>query len=191
MSRPLPPVAQAASSTPVRREELPLVGPEPQRFVVAEGQLANVASAAWTALMRLGSGGFVSGYSVSLVPDDGKYGVLTLAGRKVRETGDVGTFKRPSQPIVIYEFEGVGRGVGVDGWEGGGTGGEMTAVCRRCGCTASETPPSTCPLALPPLPPLQGAGGGQLPRPRRALPALPQGVCVCGGGGGVMGQVGG
>ena len=46
-----------------QKQELQLVGPEPQRFVVAKGQLKEIASAAFPALMRLGSGAFTSGYS--------------------------------------------------------------------------------------------------------------------------------
>lgn len=43
---------------------------------------------------------------MSLVPDDGQYAVATILGRKLRETSVVSTFKRPEQPIVLYEFEG-------------------------------------------------------------------------------------
>lgn len=44
---------------------------------------------------------------MSLVPDDGKsYAVATIAGRQLRETSAVGSFPRPAQPIVLYEFEG-------------------------------------------------------------------------------------
>lgn len=39
--------------------------------------------------MRLGSGGFASGYSSSLVEDDGTYGVAKVGGRKVQETSKV------------------------------------------------------------------------------------------------------
>lgn len=95
--------AQSSSAEP---KELKLVGPEPQRFVVPEGQLKNIASAAFPALMRLGCGGFASGYKVSLVPDDGKYAVISVLGRKLRETSAVASFNRPKQPIVLYEFEG-------------------------------------------------------------------------------------
>lgn len=38
-------------------------GPEPQRFTVSDGQLQNIASAAWPAAVRLGAGGFASGYT--------------------------------------------------------------------------------------------------------------------------------
>lgn len=32
--------------------------------------------------------------------------MLSLLGRKLRESSDVGSFPRPAQPIVLYEFEG-------------------------------------------------------------------------------------
>ncbi|EFN57564.1 hypothetical protein CHLNCDRAFT_59634 [Chlorella variabilis] len=104
-------VVQAQQGTSVveqaeQKQELQLVGPEPQRFVVAKGQLKEIASAAFPALMRLGSGAFTSGYSVSLVPDDGKYAVAEIFGSKLRETSAVSGFNRPQQPLVLYEFEG-------------------------------------------------------------------------------------
>lgn len=34
-------------------------------------------------LVRLGSGGFASGYSAKLDSDDGKYGAVRIGGRKV------------------------------------------------------------------------------------------------------------
>ncbi|KAI3438828.1 hypothetical protein D9Q98_001245 [Chlorella vulgaris] len=90
-----------------QQKELQLIGPEPQRFAVAKGQLTTIASAAFPFLMRLGSGGFVSGYSVSLVKDDGKYAMLEGLGRKMREeSAALSGFNRPQQPITLYEFEG-------------------------------------------------------------------------------------
>lgn len=44
------------------QKDVQLVGPKPQRFTVAEGQLKNIASAAFPALFRLGSGALCSGY---------------------------------------------------------------------------------------------------------------------------------
>lgn len=44
------------------QKDVQLVGPRPQRFTVAEGQLKNIASAAFPALFRLGSGALCSGY---------------------------------------------------------------------------------------------------------------------------------
>jgi hypothetical protein len=54
---------------------------------VPDGQLANVMAAAFPFLVRLGSGGFASGYSSGLRQDDGKYGVVKVAGRAVGECG--------------------------------------------------------------------------------------------------------
>ncbi len=56
-----------------QKQELRLVGPKPQRFVVAKGQLLEIASAAFPALMRLGSGVFTAGYSgeLQLLPTAG------------------------------------------------------------------------------------------------------------------------
>jgi hypothetical protein len=98
------------------QQELRLVGPEPRRFAVAQGQLKDIASAAFPFLMRLGSGAFTSGYRVSLVPDDGKYAVAEVLGRKLRETSAVERYNRPAQPITLYEFEGkAGANVGKQG----------------------------------------------------------------------------
>ena len=159
-ARPCAPALQAQAQQQQQQQqqgsggrELPLVGPAPQRFAVAEGQTKEVASAAFPALMRLGSGAFCMGYKTALVPDDGaastfvrgraaamrcgpgsepqrggcsrsaathplstpppsrrrragKYAVLGLLGRLLRETSDVGGYPRPAQPIVLYEFEG-------------------------------------------------------------------------------------
>ena len=43
----------------------------------------QLAAAAFPMLMRFGSGGFGSGYSAKLDSDDGTYGAVKLAGRKV------------------------------------------------------------------------------------------------------------
>ncbi|GLC45000.1 hypothetical protein PLESTB_001745000 [Pleodorina starrii] len=86
--------------------ELRNAGPEPKRFTVADGQLGEVASASLPALLRLGSGGLCLGYSVSLVDDDGKYTLAKVGDRKVAETSQIATLKRPAQPLELYEFEG-------------------------------------------------------------------------------------
>ena len=86
--------------------EIRLVGPEPQRFTVAPGQLATVAGAAFGSLVRVGSGGFVSGYQSSLVEEDGRYAVASAGGRKLRESSLLlAAFPRPAKPITLYEFE--------------------------------------------------------------------------------------
>eukprot|EP00775_Hariotina_reticulata_P008777 gene8777-8955_t len=93
---------------PTTSDGLKNAGPSPKRFAVADGQMNNVASAAFAAFPRLGSGGFASGYKSELVPDDnsGKYAVATVAGRKVVETSQVGSFKRPVKSVDLYEFTG-------------------------------------------------------------------------------------
>jgi hypothetical protein len=90
-------------------KELRNAGPEPKRFTVADGQLANIATAAIGALVRLGSGGFAPGYSVSLQPDDGKYAVVRVMGRKLAETSEESSLPRPAKPLELYEFEGGAR----------------------------------------------------------------------------------
>lgn len=49
----------------------------------------QVAAASFAALARFGTGGFAAGYKSELVPDDGKYGVATISGRRVSETSKV------------------------------------------------------------------------------------------------------
>ena len=51
--------------------------------------LLQVAAASFPFLARLGTGGFASGYKSGLVPDDGKYAVATVGGRRVAETSKV------------------------------------------------------------------------------------------------------
>lgn len=183
-----------------QKEELKLVGPEPQRFTVAEGQLQNsepaaafllntlahsahsltppppdtasplppslhpaVASAAFPAAFRLGSGALCSGYKVSLVPDDGKYAVLKVLGRLVRETSDVGSFTRPAQPIVLYEFQGgriklffwrrraCVRAALLDARPDAGDGRRLCRPAACCTCRQGTPPRLPCrPRALPP-----------------------------------------
>lgn len=50
-------------------------------------------------------GGFAAGYKSGLVADDGSsYGVVKFAGRRTDETSAVASFKRPAQPLELYEF---------------------------------------------------------------------------------------
>jgi hypothetical protein len=82
---PSRPHARAPNPPHQTSDSLRNAGPDPKRFTVPDGQLANVAGAAFAALARLGSGGFASGYSSGLREDDGKYGVLKFSGRAVGE----------------------------------------------------------------------------------------------------------
>ncbi|KAL4587599.1 hypothetical protein LXL04_000471 [Taraxacum kok-saghyz] len=87
--------------------------PEPKRFGVRPDKVADVITACLNLLFRFGTGVFVSGYSVSLVPKNeyppGQYGLeaagyAMLAGFIVKESSKLGP--RPEKPIEIYEFEG-------------------------------------------------------------------------------------
>ncbi|KAF2296459.1 hypothetical protein GH714_038281 [Hevea brasiliensis] len=80
--------------------------PAPKPFTVKEGKTLDILGASLALLFRLGTGVFVSGYSVSFVskneiPPD-QY-ALEVAGYKVKETSKIGP--RPEKPIEIYEFE--------------------------------------------------------------------------------------
>lgn len=53
----------------------------------------QIAAAAFPMLIRFGSGGFGSGYSAKLDSDDGTYGAVKVAGRKVTsmQSGTIAT----------------------------------------------------------------------------------------------------
>ncbi|XP_057488728.1 uncharacterized protein LOC130774688 isoform X2 [Actinidia eriantha] len=80
--------------------------PTPKRFSVRPDKLLDILGASLALIFRLGTGAFVSGYSVSFVPKNeipsDKY-ALEIAGFKVKETSKIGP--RPEKPIEIYEFE--------------------------------------------------------------------------------------
>ncbi|KAA0067934.1 Glutaredoxin active site-containing protein [Cucumis melo var. makuwa] len=80
--------------------------PEPKRFGVRPDKVLDVLGASLSLIFRLGTGIFVDGYSVSLVPKNDfppdKY-ALEISGFKVKETSKLGP--RPEKPIEIYEFE--------------------------------------------------------------------------------------
>ncbi|CAG9466779.1 unnamed protein product [Pedinophyceae sp. YPF-701] len=85
---------------------MPLAGNKYAPFTVGEGQMGSVGSAALMPAFRLGSGLFCMGYKSELVDDDPtQYAVARPSGKMVKETSIVGTFPRPAQPLVIYEFE--------------------------------------------------------------------------------------
>jgi len=92
----------------VEKPKKTLSGPTPERFKVAEGQIGAVAGAALPFVMRAGSGALASGYSVSLVKDEGQTGYTlgTFGGQRVQETSKIASFNRPEKPLEIYEFEG-------------------------------------------------------------------------------------
>ncbi|GAB2229562.1 hypothetical protein Droror1_Dr00013808 [Drosera rotundifolia] len=80
--------------------------PTPRPFTVRPDKGLDILGASLALIFRLGTGAFVSGYSVSLVPKNeypsNQYG-LEVAGYKLKESGSLGP--RPEKPIEIYEFE--------------------------------------------------------------------------------------
>lgn len=97
------------SSTEVKEISAPanFKAPEPKLFTPRSDQVVDVITASFNILFRLGTGVFVNGYSVSLVPKSeypsGQYG-LEVGGYVAKETAKLGP--RPEKPIEIYEFEG-------------------------------------------------------------------------------------
>ncbi|GMY25216.1 Thioredoxin family protein isoform 2 [Fagus crenata] len=81
--------------------------PEPKRFGVRPDKRWDILGASLALIFRLGTGVFVSGYSVTLVPKNeippGQY-ALDAGDSKAKETSKLGP--RPEKPIEIYEFEG-------------------------------------------------------------------------------------
>ncbi|CAM6086788.1 unnamed protein product [Calypogeia fissa] len=80
----------------------------PERFKVRSGQVLNILGGAVGAVLRFGTGAFILGYKLNLVPSDqvpgDRYASFEVAGRKTVETGSPGP--RPELPIELYEFEG-------------------------------------------------------------------------------------
>lgn len=80
--------------------------PEPKPFSIRPDKALDILGASLSLVFRLGTGVFVSGYSVSLVSKDDipadQY-ALEFAGFTVKESSNLGP--RPEKPIEIYEFE--------------------------------------------------------------------------------------
>ena len=105
--------ADATSSTSAPSDDdasaYTLRGPEPQKFGVADGELANVLTASGSFVTRAVSGALCEGWNPSVVDGPAPEGVYTFGefgGRYLRETSDVHKFSRPEKPIKLYEFEG-------------------------------------------------------------------------------------
>lgn len=86
---------------------------KPTRFYVDPSNLQNIASSAAQFAFRLGSGGFVQGYSASLEPDTEKtmsmYSIARSIGLRIDESSTFtkpNNIKRPIKKLEIYEFEG-------------------------------------------------------------------------------------
>ena len=98
-----------ASAAPTDEIEYTLKGPQPQKFGVADGELANVLTASGSFVTRAVSGALCEGWTPTIVegsPPPGAYTLGELGGRWLKETSDVAKFPRPATPIKLYEFEG-------------------------------------------------------------------------------------
>ena len=86
-----------------------LRGPEPQKFGVADGELANVLTASGSFVTRAVSGALCEGWTPSIVEGacpPGTYTLGEVGGRYIKETSDTHKYPRPTAPIELYEFEG-------------------------------------------------------------------------------------
>ena len=98
-----------ASAAPTDEIEYTLKGPQPQKFGVADGELANVLTASGSFVTRAVSGALCEGWTPTVVegsPPAGTYTLGEFGGRWLKETSDVAKFPRPAAPIKLYEFEG-------------------------------------------------------------------------------------
>ena len=103
------PGSAPASAAPTDEIEYTLKGPQPQKFGVADGELANVLTASGSFVTRAVSGALCEGWTPTIVegsPPPGAYTLGELGGRWLKETSDVAKFPRPATPIKLYEFEG-------------------------------------------------------------------------------------
>lgn len=85
----------------------------PRRFYVSPTNYKNIIPGVIGSLVRLGSGAFTQGYSVSIKSDDintkNVYAVFRGFGFRIEESSDFArgsSFTRPKKPLEIYEFEG-------------------------------------------------------------------------------------
>ena len=113
VAEPEPVVAAAASSAggdaSDAADAFTLRGPEPQKFGVADGELANVLTASGSFVTRAVSGALCEGWTPSIVEGacpPGTYTLGEVGGRYIKETSDTHKYPRPTAPIELYEFEG-------------------------------------------------------------------------------------
>jgi len=102
-------IETATSAAASDADAFVLQGPEPRKFAVADGELANVLSASGSFITRAVSGALCEGWTPSVVEGECPPGTYTLGefgGRYLKETSDVGMFPRPEITLELYEFEG-------------------------------------------------------------------------------------
>ena len=109
VAEPEPVVAAAASSAggdaSDAADAFTLRGPEPQKFGVADGELANVLTASGSFVTRAVSGALCEGWTPSIVEGacpPGTYTLGEVGGRYIKETSDTHKYPRPSAPIELY-----------------------------------------------------------------------------------------
>ena len=108
-AEPVVAAATAASASETAADAFTLRGPEPQKFGVADGELANVLTASGSFVTRAVSGALCEGWTPSIVEGECPPGTYTLGevgGRYIKETSDTHKYPRPSAPLELYEFEG-------------------------------------------------------------------------------------
>ena len=101
-------IETATSAAASDADAFVLQGPEPRKFAVADGELANVLSASGSFITRAVSGALCEGWTPSVVEGECPPGTYTLGefgGRYLKETSDVGMFPRPEITLELYEFE--------------------------------------------------------------------------------------
>lgn len=84
---------------------------KPRRFYVEPSNFKNIALSAPQFLFRLGSGAFVEGWSPSIVDESedtvkDDYSIVRFLDFKIKETSAIREWKKPKQPLELYEFEG-------------------------------------------------------------------------------------
>ena len=97
--------ATAGSASEDAADAFTLRGPEPQKFGVADGELANVLTASGSFVTRAVSGALCEGWTPSIVEGECPKGTYTLGeigGRYIKETSDTHKFPRPAMPIELY-----------------------------------------------------------------------------------------
>lgn len=83
-------------------------GPEPAKFAVGPGQTFAVMTSTYNMALRAGTGGFCSGYKITVEefgPSDNVYCAMGMRGRRVIESSIVATFPRPKKVLELYEYE--------------------------------------------------------------------------------------
>ena len=98
----------ATAATSTRNDEREIQSAvTPRPFVVREGELGKIASAAIPLVVRLGTGALIGGYALQVTEDDEtKYSPVRALGKRIAERSTTLPATRPREPITLYEYEG-------------------------------------------------------------------------------------